>query len=116
MARVIEGESVNEIRALLAKLSCLRSISASEKYHSLGDTPTKILGICKRNITPFSHTCAKFFTSLCLIAPNTALIPINGAVFKLSPTVSFASKKRALPGRCWIHAVPDCHGTWTSAD
>jgi hypothetical protein len=83
MARGNEGESVNEIRALLVKSLCLRSISGTKKYHSLEDSSTQNLWrVCKRNITPLFHIRAKFFSSLAYSAVVLRPIHANVALFK----------------------------------
>ena len=75
MARGDEAESMNEIRALLAKFLCLRSSSGGEENHGLGDTSTEILGICKRNITPFSTPARSLLLLYAYFAEDSRSIP-----------------------------------------
>jgi hypothetical protein len=75
MARGDEGESLNEIRALLAKFLCLRSSSGGEEYHGLGDTSAEILEISKRNITPFSTPARSLLLLYAYFAKDSRSIP-----------------------------------------
>jgi hypothetical protein len=84
MARGDEGESVNPIRTLLAKFLCLRSSSGGEENHGLGDTSTELLGISKRNITPFPTTARSLLLFYAYFAEDLRSIPPKWCSFKLS--------------------------------
>jgi hypothetical protein len=58
---------------------------AVKNMTALKTRQSKIRGVVQAQCYAIFHTCAKFLTSLCLIAPEElASTHINGAVFKLS--------------------------------
>jgi hypothetical protein len=112
MARGDEGESVNEIRALLVKLWLLALSSSGEEYHGLGERQSNICGCCASAILRhFPQAREPFYLLYADFADGLRSIQINDAVFKPGLRVGHASIKRR-----WIHRVPDCHGTSTSAE